>query len=304
MPGPRIRYKSSLPYYAALFATLMVWVFVAMDLSQRFISTINSNPLNWVIISSGVFLIPLIPASIVTHNLKNTVELESPSWSFQIREIAYPEFETMMKDYLREYVHLISRVRETDIIFLMILFGICISFPFLLPYEIFFIVLAPYVFAAGVLLFGLLSSRILYCLFENDATSEFPYWHPRKFKKAVDLLYSTPAISYAGVRVAIGEAGGYFTIRDPVATGRIEGIEALARIDVVADKKGGISEATAFLDLDTANESKSKTSQFNRNDDGASLLALVRWLLQEYMSVSESSDILADVLDDVGLSAP
>ncbi|NHJ13189.1 MAG: hypothetical protein EAX95_05895 [Candidatus Thorarchaeota archaeon] len=302
MPELTISYKSPLPYYVLLFVMLTIWAFIALDLSLRFMPGIYTSSFAWIMVSSGILLIPVLPTSIVIRFMKDSVELKSPSWEFKIREIPFNEFKIMMREYQKGYTRLISRIPYTDIILLTILFVVGVLYPFLLPFDPYLILLSAFLFPVVNIAFALVIAHFLYGAFENNATSEFPYWPHSSFKEAVKHLGNTPGISYTGIRAAIGEAGGYYTIRDPVAVGRIEGIESLARIDIVVERNGVLREGMAFLALGLANETKSKTTRFSGDNTSTDLLDLVRWILLEYTSTIDSKEILADVLDDVGLS--
>ncbi|UCH03635.1 MAG: hypothetical protein JSW05_08525, partial [Candidatus Thorarchaeota archaeon] len=105
-----VTYNPMLPLYILLFALLVAWTFLAVEVAQYSIVTAITTPSAWIS-SSLIVLLSLTPfVLLMAVWIKSRVMYITPDWDFQAREIVYDEFDRMMKDYVKGYSHIISRI--------------------------------------------------------------------------------------------------------------------------------------------------------------------------------------------------
>jgi hypothetical protein len=251
--------------------------------------------------SLAAFTSMLFPIILIAWKLKNRIDYEEPTWDFRIREVPISEYGVMMKDYVREYSHLISRVLWLDILLLLILGVVGTALPFILQFSIPLVLLSPYLYGASMLAFGIILAHFLIQMIENDATGVFLFVPPSRFERALVEFSLVPGLSWIGIRIAIGEASGFYIIRDPVVVGRVEAIESSGRLDGVVDKRRNLIEVTGHLTLQPDEDPLAKTIRSDTAISSAQILDLVRWTLREYVSKRGSDELLSEVIEDVGL---
>jgi len=274
---------------------------MSITISQQLLVSTVTNPVIWTLTSTAVLVSLLFPCLLLSWKLKNQIIFEEPTWDFRIREVPFHEYEGMMKDYMREYSFLLSHVIRIDLAILLFLGTFGTSTPYILRISIPALLLSPYAYGALVILFGIVLVHLLFHAIETDATDHFPFSPPSRFRKAIKELSSFPGISWIGIRMAIGEAAGYYTIRDPVVVGRIEAIESNARLDGIVDKYGTLREITGYLSLQSDEETITKTIRTDTEFSRPKVLELIRWMVREYISAKGDDGLLADVVDDLGL---
>ncbi|MFX1368886.1 MAG: hypothetical protein ACFFAY_09835 [Promethearchaeota archaeon] len=281
--------------------TLMIWLFLSIDISQSLLVSTVTDPLTWIVTSSAMLATLLFPCSILAWKIKNQLVYNPPDWDFQIREVPFGEYREMMDEYIQEYSHLISRVIWPDLLLLAVLVGLGISLPFVLRFSVFMLLLFPYLYGAVVIVFGMVLVHFLIHLISTEVTDDFPYFPPSRFKKLIERLSLIPGISWVGVRIAIGESGGFYTIRDPVIVCRVEAIESSARIDGIVNSRRELHEVTGYLNLAEEREPITRTVRSEREVGNDQILDLVKWLVQEYVNAKGHEDFLSDVIDELGL---
>jgi hypothetical protein len=231
--------------------------------------------------------------------MKTNIEFVEPEWDFREREVSLLEYGNMMKHYRREYRNFLSAIDIGLILLALILSIVAVALPFLLMSTTFFLIAAtPVIFGFLVLSFGLVCSSLIFKFIPNDATPLFPSVSEKTLRPSIKLMESIPGISWTGVNVMLGEAFGYYTIRDATPVSRIEGIESVAKIQCILDESNRVSKLVFTLDLD-----KSKSPTVIGESSGMmtrkQITELVQKTLLAYIEVKGADEILEEVLEEV-----
>ncbi|MHA1575986.1 MAG: hypothetical protein ACTSU3_01365 [Candidatus Thorarchaeota archaeon] len=291
--------KSPLPYQIIIFIIIQIWALMCFEVAQYQMVTLYQSPLSWIVWANLVLTTMLPVLGLCVWKLKDRVQLLNPQWEFKIREVNLREFEEMTKSYNSGYRYLLSTFDYLSLGLLSICYVLVNALPFFLMRTNNLIIgLTPIILALFTMIFGLLFSYFGFKLIPNSATPEFPTHNPRRLRKTISLLAHLPGIFWCGVKLTIGEAGGFYTIRNPIPVARIEGIEGAARIECGIDSSGNLASIVPIFESEdivpseqlveiTAPITPTKTSK------------LVRQMILEYISHSGGEEILADVLEDI-----
>ncbi len=291
--------KSPLPYQIAIFIIIHVWAFMCFEVAQYQMVTLYQSPLSWIGWAT-LILTSMLPAlGLSAWKLKDRVQLQNPNWKFKVREVNLQEFEEMTKSYNNSYRYLLSSVDYLLLILLSICYVTIITLPFyLMSTNILVIASTPIILAFFTIVFGFLFSYFIFKLIPNSATPEFPTHQPRRFRKAISFLAYSPGIFWSGIRLTIGEAGGFYTIRSPIPVARIEGIEGVVRIECAIDSSGNLTRISPVFESDGFTPSE-KIEDIVEPITPTKTTQLVRLMIQEYMRHSGGEEILDDVLEDI-----
>ncbi|MCK5266494.1 MAG: hypothetical protein KAR03_12865, partial [Candidatus Thorarchaeota archaeon] len=209
------------------------------------------------------------------------------------------EFEEMTRSYNTSYRYLLSSVDYLLLILLSICYVLVIALPFyLMRTNILVIGATPIILALFTIIFGLLFSYFTFKIIPNSATPEFPTHRPRRFRKAISFLAHSPGIFWSGVRLTLGEVGGFYTIRSPIPVARIEGIEGAARIEGEIDSSGNLTRIIPVFESDGIVPSE-KIGDIIAPITPIKTVQLVRLMIREYIRHRGGEEILDDVLEDI-----
>ncbi|MFW9794010.1 MAG: hypothetical protein ACFFEE_06905 [Candidatus Thorarchaeota archaeon] len=291
--------RSQLIYQVVIFIVVLVWGVMGFEIAQYRLLNLYENPLEWISWSTLLFL-TMFPVLIgITWRMKTNIFYTEPNWNFREREITIDEYKTMMNQYQREYQHVLSTIDFRMTFLATLLFSAAVLVPFaLMRTTIFIIASTPVIFGFLVLLFGIVFANISYKYIPNEATPHFPFVQPNHLNKFVQLMEQSPGISWAGIHVKLGEAGGYFTIRKPKPVARVEDIEGVARLECQSSNSGGRLRVSSFLQ----DEESEETVIVERSIDHLTtylVAQLVRKTLLAYIEARGEKELLEEVLEDV-----
>ncbi|MFX0045195.1 MAG: hypothetical protein ACFE8Z_05065 [Candidatus Hermodarchaeota archaeon] len=297
-----VTYKPMLPLYILLFALLVAWTFLAVEVAQYSIVTAITTPSVWIS-SSVIVLLSLTPfALVIALWIKSRVTYNPPDWNFQVREIVYDEFDSMMNDYVKGYSHIISRIDPIMLLIVALSFVLSCGVPLLiLSLSILLAAYVPFLFGALVLVYGLALAVFSHRLARNSASVDFPLHSKSPIRAAIQTLSATPGISWAGVRLSIGEAGGYYTIRSPTPVARIEAIEGSVQIEMKIDNLGQSSIVAATVVGGDQSEDKSKEIRLDPTTAVDQLASLVKWSVTTYLDEHGSNEFVEELIEDLGI---
>jgi len=231
--------------------------------------------------------------------LKDRVQLHNPQWEFKIREVNLREFEEMIKSYNKGYRYLLSSFDYLSLVLLSLCYAVIIALPFyLMQTNSLIISMSPIILALLAMIFGFLFSYFAFKIIPNSATPEFPSHQPRRFRKTISFLAHLPGIFWAGVKLTIGEAGGFYTIRSPTPVARIEGIEGVAKLECELDSSSNLIRINPIFeseDIIPSEQIRAITSPITPTKASQ----MVRLMIIEYISHSGGEEILDDVLEDI-----
>ena len=296
--GP-IRTGSFLNYQILIFLIVFVWAFMGFEVAQFQLLHLYETPYTWI--SWAVFiLVSIVPAiTAITWRMKSNIDFNEPEWDFKEREVSLSEYVIMMKQYRSEYRNLLSIIDNGLILLTVILSVTAVVHPFfLMRTTVFLIAATPVVFGFLVLIYGLVCSSIIFKFIPNDATPHFPIVSEKSLRPSVKLMETAPGISWTGVSVLLGEASGYYTVRDATPVSRIEGIEAVAKIQGIMDESHHVSKLVFTLALDNSDTPKvigESSGEITSN----SITELVHKTLLAYIEAKGANEILDEVLEEV-----
>jgi len=297
-----VTYKPMLPFYILLFALLVAWTFLGIEVAQYSVVTAIMAPSAWVS-SSFIVLLSITPFVVVVAVwMKRRVTFNAPDWDFQVREIVFDEFDSMMSDYVKGYSHIIARFDHVILLIVALSFILSFSLPLLLlsltPVLAAYI---PYLFGVLVLVYGLTLAVFLYRLASNEACDYFPLYSKPPIRAAIRTLSATPGVSWTGVRLSIGEAGGYYTIRDPTPVARLEAIEGSVQIEMRIDSLGRHSIGAATVTGSDQSEDKTKEVSLDPTTVIDQLTSLVKWSVVTYVDSHGSNEFVEELMQELGI---
>lgn len=289
----------SITYQIAIFIIIQVWAIMTFETAQFQLLLLFEAPWNWILWTMVLMatLAPVVYA--VVWKAKQQVRFGSLKWDFRNRDVTLNEFKEMTKQYADHYQYMISRI---DYLFLSlsIVAGIALvlsPFP-LLRTTALVISLTPTLCGLIMMVFGVLLSVTLFRAVPSSVSDEFPHHSYRVQGRALSRLADLPGTSWVGIRLALGESQGLYTIRSPRPVVRVEDIEGVARIECEIDRTGHIQSAKAILeDIDGNEES---IGSLDSDVSRLGLTKLVKNLLVAYIAErGDDAGILGEIVEEV-----
>jgi len=298
-----VTYSPLLPYYILLFAVLLVWSFAGVEISSYILLSLYTDQTLWFVFSHSMLLVMMPILWIIARIMKRRVSFNSDvEWEYHIQELQYDTYTTMISDYASGYSHLISRQDQKLLIAVLILMATAVIFPaVVVAISISLVFILPFTYGGIQLIYGILLTGYFYRSISNAASAHFHYEDPSRLKHALKLLEATPGFAMVGVRFSMGEANGYFAFRSPSAVGRIQGIEAVARVEITV---GDITPPlTAFGNVASSREGEAskRMMELQPGNELSQLEGLVRWCIMTYIEGNGSNEILDDLVEELGI---
>ncbi|MHA2070984.1 MAG: hypothetical protein ACW985_04250 [Candidatus Thorarchaeota archaeon] len=299
-----VSYSSLLPYNILLIAVLLIWVFAGIEVSSYLVVRLYSDPFVWFAYTISIMLAmaPILwaIARIMKHRVSFNPDVE---WDYHNQELEYDEFSKMIADYTSGYSHLISRNDHRLLAAALVMMATAVIFPVsLAAVSVSLVFILPFTYGGLELVYGILLTSYFYRSISNEASAHFHYENPARLKGACKLLEDTPGFTMVGVGFSMGESGGYYAIRSPAAIGRIEGIEAVAKVEIaVADISPPL---TAFGTVSSAaeNDASKRMMELQPGDELSQLEGMVRWCITTYIEEHGSNEILDDLMEELGIN--
>ena len=296
--GP-VRIGSFRTYQVAIFVIVFIWAIMGFEVAQVRLVPLYEQPLTWIAWSVFV-LVSIVPAvAAVAWRMKTQVVYIDPIWNLREREITLAEYEDMMKEYRREYRDYLSEIDYGLIALASIIAFTTVMIPFLLMRTTFLLIAStPIVFGFLVLLFGLVFASFVFKIMPNEATQHFPTVAADSLRPLIGLMHKSPGLSWIGVRVVLGEASGFYSIRNVSPAARIEGIESIAMIKGETDDAGNVLKLSATMNLDDSESPR--VIEYSDQEISAKLIAeLILKMLQIYIKEKGEEEFLDEVVEDV-----
>lgn len=291
--------KTQLSSQIVIFIIVLAWSFMGFEIAQYRLVNLYEDPVTWISWATLLF-ISLLPVLIaITWKMKTSISYAEPEWDFRQREITWPEYENMMKQYRGSYQHLLSIIDYPMLGIAALLVCAALFTPFaLMRSTIYLITATPTIIGFLVLLFGIVVANLIFKYIPNEATSHFSYLQPNLFRDIVHKMELVPGISWAGVQLTIGEAGGYFTVRNQRPVARIEDIESVSRIECQLNGSAELVRVVSILQLEESrelivvDEATSEISSY--------LIAqIVQKTLHSYIEARGEEELLTEVIEEV-----
>ena len=296
-----ITYRPLLPYYILLFVVVMSWAASGTYLAGYIIVLIPSGYILWVLFTGGMLGTLIIPTAIVARKMKRSLKIGEIRWTFKTQEISFYEFKEMMNDYRRGYRYLIQVTNYPLIVLGLSVTALTVFLPYLIgSISITWLLYLPDIYGGLTLLLGMIIAVLSYQKTESLAGHEFPIYSPQLFIETINQLNRISGVSWAGIELRIGEAQGYYTLRNPTVVARVEGIESAALIVVKTDERGVAWSATSDIQFEDSDQERKLEVDFNQvGGVELGLQLLVRWTLEAYVSEMGSNEILDEILEEV-----
>lgn len=296
--GP-IRIGSFLNYQIVIFLLVIIWAFMGFEVAQFQLLPLYETPFIWIAWALFV-LVSIIPAiTAVTWRMKTQIVFIEPVWDFREREVSLSEYNEMMKQYRSEYRDFLSIVDYNLILLALIISVMSVAAPFLLMRTTIILIAAtPVIFGIFVLFFGLTCSSITFKFIPNDATPHFPIVSEKSLRSSVKVMESAPGISWSGISLSLGEASGYYTVRNATPISRIEGIESAAKIQIMIDESSHVTKTIAMLTLDNSDTPK-VIDESSGETHPKQITEMVHKILLAYIEAKGADEILDEVLEEV-----
>ncbi|MHA1576090.1 MAG: hypothetical protein ACTSU3_01895 [Candidatus Thorarchaeota archaeon] len=303
MSDTQISFKSTWPFIILIVSILLVWAAIGVEITSYSVLIMFSNPLTWLSITGVLLAMPVIPLSLTVSHLKKRIVFFNKEWTFEDREISFSEFEPMMREYSKKYAMVLVHVPVVEIILALSFTVIAIGHPYLIHFfNPISLVFVPYTFGASTIIFGLAVALSVYALTPNDATEHFQFVKPKIFNNAIITFENTLGLSWVGIKVTIGEADGYFTIRFPRIVARIEEIESAIEIVGNVNESGNITNVSAkFLTEPLQSEDEDLSRVYTRPTD---ILDIVKESLKRYILSTGDNELLEDLAEELEIELP
>lgn len=291
--------NSAFLYQFLIFIVLQIWAIMIFNVAMYQMVTLYETPLEWFGWCSLAFLTLMPVLSFLSWKLKNRVQYHEVEWEYRVQEVSAEEFFHMVKSYNAGYSHILSLIdlRLLPLVVACYLGALFLPFPLTRAIPT-VILLTPVVIAAFLTLFGVFFAYFVFRFVSNPASREFPHYRPRMLIKSVEMLSRLPAVFWAGVRLTIGEAGGFYTLKQPRPIARIEGIEGIARLECVLNENGKLIEVVAVFGSETSDD-KTVIAKEQAPVTELALVRLIRRVLDEYIKTRDGEDLLEEVLEEI-----
>ncbi|MFW9960050.1 MAG: hypothetical protein ACFFDV_03480 [Candidatus Thorarchaeota archaeon] len=291
--------RSIMFYQISIFIIIQVWAIMAFDVAQYQMVTLYETPFEWFGWASLLFLTLMPILSVLAWKMKERVEFKTTVWNYKVREVNFDEFAQMIRSYNRSYRQIIATldVRLPPLVAACFIGALFLPFPLMRSVPL-VIALTPIISAIFLVVFGLLFSYLVFKFLPNTATPEFPTYRSKALQEPVRFLSHLPGVYWSGVRLTIGEAGGFYTIREPHPVARIEGIEGASRLDCAVDNRGSLSSIVAVFDTEDLKET-STIGRIEAPITAVDAVDLIRKTLEIYINTREDGDMLEDVLQEI-----
>lgn len=290
---------STIYYQILIFITVNIWAFMIFEVAQYQLVTLFENPLGWISWGSLTFVTLMPIAGLFAWQLKDQVKFHPVTWSYRIREVNETEYRQMISDYNRNYQYVIASfdIRLACIGASCYLGAIFLPFP-LMRTDFVIISFVPLFVAIMLVIFGLFFSYLIFKLIPNSATPEFPHHDAHRLKRTVEFLSLLPGIFWSGVRLQIGESGGFYTLQNPQPIARVEGIESAARIECKINRNGQLQTMISVLES-SDDEEPVPLETISEPITPIDATKLVKDTLLAYIKQHGGEEILQEVLEEV-----
>ena len=292
-----ISYKSLTPYYIVLFVGLLVWVFTGITIADYQLFNLHESTFDWIVNSALVLATLTFFSLAVTWRMKHQVSYNDTAWNYRKQEIGLSEYVEMTREYRRKYSHITAYYDPFLLPLIIILLFLAISFPAILAQSLATFIYGPILFGGFVIVYGLLISNFFFKLIPNEASKHFELPKKGDLTFHVSLLHTIPGISWAGVSVQIGEAEGYYIVRDSKPVARIEGIESAVRL-VVSTTNG----ENPIIMVEPKPELEMNLNPVEIDEDR--IRGLVYEVLEAYVRLKGSDEILDEILEELRITSP
>jgi len=291
--------RSSNYLQVLIFLAVLTWGFMGFEVAQYRLVNLFTAPYVWIFWATLLFisLLPVLVA--LSWRLKTSVVFDEPEWDLKEREVTVTEYKSMVKDYHRAYQHSLSMVDYPLILLIIFVFLGALFFPFVtLQTSVPIIAATPVIFGFLFVPFGILFANVIFKFIPNSATPVLSFLQPKQIQPFIAIMSQSPGISWAGVQVTLGEAGGYYTIRNPIPIARVEDIEGVSKIECELNEAGELVKVSGYLQLEEKDESFLVEEV---PDELTPLLIarIVQKIFHTYIKERGQQELFEDVLEEV-----
>ncbi|MHA1907287.1 MAG: hypothetical protein ACW98Y_08330 [Candidatus Thorarchaeota archaeon] len=283
--------------YALFFTIVLAWSFLGVFLTQSLLLVVSTNIENWIFFLSITVITYPVPIIGFSYYVKQRTPRVLPEWNFVERDVGIEEYRTMVNEYNSAYPLFMSKVNINRMLFVVLLGCLSIFLPSaMVQYSIDASLLSPLIYGFCLIILGVgLIASILPAL-PGSLSEHFPNQSYKEYKAGARFLSQLPGIYWIGVRLTVGEWSGYYTLKDPLLSARIEGIESTVSLICQLDGSGKI------IEISFVNESSHKGCPLDEpipHPSPAKVKESMKKVLLWYIELSGDEEILQDVLDEL-----
>ncbi len=298
-----IHIRPTWPYVGLIFVVLLVYTFWAVDTAQYTLVTLNANPQRWTLGITGLIALLSTSIFIPTLLIRRQTEYRESQWQTAELELEFDEFRQLIKDYAKQYRHLIQRTDMMALAMAVLAAFLLVGLPFVvnMAVSITFVVLPP-VIGGLLLVYGLCLEEFLYKIIPTSASREFTYWSPLRLRGAIRTLIRVPAVTHIRIRMTVGRAGEYYAIRSCVVTGRVRGIESVGVVEVYSDHLGRPIRARYILHARESRPLRGREITLREARPQEQLRGLLIEMVTQYCQNTDDKTLLVDTLTELGVT--
>jgi hypothetical protein len=285
--------------YLSFFTIITTWTFTGINMGMTSLIIVTPSFTSWLLFSSLLVLTYPIPIIGVSRYAKIYTKPLDLDWTYVTRDVSFDEYQELVNEYNSGYSHIMTILFPLRILISIILGVLAIT----LPYVLSQLTIIPLLFSApgfGVCLLvlgiGLVSA--IFPAIPGNLSHEFPCQVTKKFRTGTRYLSQLPGIYWTGIRITLGEWAGYYTLRDPTLTARIEGIESIVAVNCEINTSGTITEVSFSNESD--HEGFPMTDPI-RNPSSEAIKESMKDIVLWYIDLSEDEELLQEVLDELSM---
>jgi len=283
--------------YAAFFTIIVLWATMGLISAQQILLDLVVNPTLWFAVSAGIIISLPVPIALLSWKLKDNLGYANPEWNFVVRNVGMEEYARMMNEYISAYPLLVSILHRFRFAMVILLATLCSLVPYSMSQlSLEALILSPTIFGGFLIVLGISLITSLLPAMPGPLSDEFPVYRISPYRNALSFLTQLPGLHWIGINMTIGKWEGYYTLRDPIVSARVEGIESILAIMFEIDNKGHL------LQMEFKNESEHQEFPLKEpisNPSVEEIKTSLKTVLTWYMGLSEDTDILQEILDDL-----
>ncbi|MFW9848544.1 MAG: hypothetical protein ACFFF4_05355 [Candidatus Thorarchaeota archaeon] len=292
-----VDFSIGISVYIMYFTVILFWSIFGVFIIQNFIFLETDTVVLWQLFTLSLILAFPLPVFFISWYVKQHSTDIITNWELVEREVSISEYKLMAKEYNAAYPQLMTNISPLRVVITVILGILTLSIPIqkhLIPYQALFF--APFTFGILLIFLGIALIFTLLPAAPSSLSSEFPYQSIKKYVNGAKFLYQVPGIYWIGIRLIVGKWAGYYTLRDPSLSARVEGIESIVVMICQLDTDGTISEVQF---LNQSNHTNFPITDPIPNPSVETLKASVLEILNWYIELSDDKDILKEIIDEL-----
>ena len=183
-PQTPVEFGSLTQLYIVLAISIIAIVAIGVDVASYSMLEVSGDPWPWLWYSSLILLTLSLVVIVITWRMRTRLLFTEPEWRFEERELAPTEYEALVREYARHYLHISVGFDWQSFFLAVVMLVLSLAVPFiLLGVSVYWLRAGPLLFGVAAVIYGLALSRFVYRLVSTEASGSFP----------ICLLYTSPS---------------------------------------------------------------------------------------------------------------